>query len=188
VETPSPPLLPYADALTRFGVVVDRTKPQETRIFVPGARWRDQPWLFVVLVSAVAVAIGLVMAISSGLRGMTPLVVIISSLPVLGVAIGGVTNTALPSVQRTLEFRISPAEFTVVIIGPRTNDFPGTLVYTWPLEQVGRIKGDLYGMGLTIQIVGTELLELMHGHSPALRVALASLLNETVEAYRVHPA
>ena len=43
-------------------------------------------------------------------------------------------------------------------------------------------------MGLTIQVVGRDLLEMLHGHAPALRVALAELLNETIGANRAPAA
>lgn len=51
---------------------------------------------------------------------------------------------------------------------------------SWPRARIGSIKGDLYGMGLTIRVVGRDIFEMLHGYPPELRNWIAKTLSDAI--------
>lgn len=178
------PTLQYADSLSRYGVVVE-TQEDALTIRVPRAGWKRTGPLLPILVGAFLVCVltfgSLVLgvgryAVYVGITGAMAFMLFASTaVAILGAATAAGYETHFKLTQQTL---------AVTEIGTLSDQMPnGRRDWESPTAQIGNIKGDLYGMGLTIQVIGREIAEFLHGHPEAVRIGVATLLRGSLARF-----
>jgi hypothetical protein len=178
------PTLDYANALSRYGVVVDE-QGDSVSIRVPKAGWRRVAPVLSVLIATIGLLAGsgIWLAIAPGHLAGFAMAIALFSFIGLSLTVVILAGTA-PGTGLETQFTLDRGTLAVVELGTASDEMPnGRRDWKWSIGQIGTIKGDLYGMGLTVQVIGTDLREFMHGHPEPVRRGVATLLNEGIERF-----
>lgn len=168
-------LLTYADLPSRHGVVVDRT-PDAVTITVPPRprRWRV-PAIVLMIVAGLG---GAAYAANLGANGrwrdaMEGLVHLWAVAIALAVSLSKEAMSRRANLPDA-EFRVTRDELEVCARGAGH----AGLRRSCRRSDVIAVKGDLYGMGLTIRIRDRQMIEMLHHYPKGVRIWLARTIAE----------
>jgi hypothetical protein len=176
----------YATTLTRHGVVLEDLG-DTINIRVPRLKWfaHSKPRVAAFLL-ALATTVLLTILLSTGRVRSRQI-----GLPLAGLWFGSGVLTWLTGwnvllrigdFRQEFEFRVSKTSLDIIARGfPYSNDPERHQEWHMPIQQIGSIRGDLYGMGLTIQHVGQDMPEFLHHAPKELRVAIATALMDAIK-------
>lgn len=182
-------LLDYADAAQRFGIVHE-VREDLCRIVVPPARWNSKTIAAVVVMLLITTLTIVPLAVDfvfKPIRRGTP----IDWANVLPQLLGQMIVPAIVITAAVWMYRRAAQQATTFEVTADRFRF-SAFVQSWERGQpmfksmdverskVTRVKGHLFGMGLTIRVEGVELFELMHDHPQPVRECVAELLREAL--------